>query len=121
MWAGRTRDRPGPDHPPPATLPQRSEHQTIAQWGGHPEPRGDGPWVGPRRAAWRPGLESSDDGRAPRGLHAVEAWRPSVEPAGAGELPERLPHADQSRAATRGVHDRIGQSPAELLRELEPE
>src|SRR5713101_4929428 len=108
-------------HRPTTTLPQRAEHQTIPQWGGHPEPRGDRPWVGPRSAAWRPGLEPSDDGRAPRGLHAVEAGRLSVEPAGAGELRERLPHADQSGAATGGVHDRIGQGPAELLRELEPE
>src|SRR2546430_5069727 len=43
----------------------------------------------------------------------------SFEPAGAHELLERLPHADQAGAATRGVHDRMGQRPPELLRELE--
>jgi len=71
-----------------------------------------------RSLASRP--RSSDTGRAPRGLHAVEAGRLSGSQAGAGELGERLPHAISPGAATGGVHDRIGQGPAELLRELEP-
>src|SRR5439155_12778410 len=105
-------------HRPAAPLPQRSEHQTIPKWRGNPQPRGDRPWVGPRRAGLRPGLEPPDDRRAARSLHAVQAWELLWEPARAGELGERLPHADQSGAATGGIHDRIGQSPAELLGEL---
>src|SRR5881628_1209514 len=115
----RGEERVSHHHPPTAALPQRAEHQAISEWGGDPQPHGDRPWVGPRGASVGPGLEGPDDRRAPRGLDAVQARRFAFEPAGARQFGERLPHADQSGAAPRGVHDRIGQTPAELLRELE--
>src|SRR5256886_3480458 len=115
----RSEERVRHRHGATPALPQRSEHQTIPEGGGNPQPRGDRPWVGPRCASVRPGFEPAHDGRAPRGLHAVQVGRLPLEPAGAGELRERFPHADQSGTAARGVHDRIGQGPPELLGELE--
>src|SRR5216684_1668852 len=104
---------------PTPAFAQGAEYQAIPQGGRDSQARGDRLWVGPWRATLGPGLESTHDGRAPRGLHAVQAGRFSLKPVGADELGEGLPHADQPRAATGGIHDRVGHGPAELLRQLE--
>jgi hypothetical protein len=73
-------------------------------------PRGGG--VGPR-------IEGAHDRRTAARLHGDQAGQWTFEPAELGELLPGLPHADESRAAARGIEHHLRQPPSELHRKLE--
>jgi hypothetical protein len=81
--------------------------------------RGNRACVDPRLGAFLATLEGANDRRTPGGLYRVHAGTPGADPAQALEFLERLPHADQSRAATRRIEDCIRQFPVKLFGELE--
>ena len=82
---------------------------------------GDRVSVGPGLGKTQALLERPDDRRAAVGLHGHHPRSSFVgEPAQCLELGERLPHADQSRAASGGIQNHVGEPPIELLGQLEP-
>src|SRR5207244_3773299 len=105
----------------PAALSEHREHEAVPQRARHPQPRRDRLRIRPRRTAWGAGAERLHDRRAAGGLHAVHPRKRPGHPPRPHQLAERLPHADQPGASTRGVHDCLRQGPAELLRQLEGE
>src|SRR5437879_6338489 len=104
----------------PARLAERFEHDEIAQRFRDPDPGSERVRIGPPLRFMSSFHERLDDRGAPLRLRGNEARTLGIEPSDRAQLIERLPHPDETNASAGRVHDHVGQTPAELLRQLEP-
>src|SRR5215216_474482 len=102
-----------------ARLPQRLEDEEVAHGGWDPDACGAGLGVLERPCEALAGLEGADDGGAAFGLRGDHAWPLGAYETHSFELREGLPHADEAGATSGRVDDDIGETPAELLGQLE--
>eukprot|EP00958_Prasinococcus_capsulatus_P027548 scaffold5640_cov328-Prasinococcus_capsulatus_cf.AAC.3 len=103
----------------PATLIDGADDQKVPHGHGHADACRDGVRVLPEGRVLVAALPGAHDRRAARGLHGHHAWALGADPPERLELRERLPHADEARAAAAGVEDHVGHPPAQLLGQLQ--
>ena len=106
-------------HRPAAGFAQAVEDQEIADRRRHAQTgRGRGgsiPWFREAIA----GVVGQHDGGTALRLDREHARTAGADHVQRLQLLERLPHPDDAGASAGGIHDRIGQLPAELLGKLE--